>query len=104
MKARFLLTAQDGCPNYALRLMEIGPEGHTSLHCHQEEHEMFFLEGNGLVKGEEGYEVQVSSGDALFIEPREHHQIINQGTETLKIICTIPIFPGKNGKNTTPCK
>lgn len=34
MKARFIFTAQDGCPRYAMRLMEIGPGGQTSWHCH----------------------------------------------------------------------
>ena len=104
MKARFLLTSEDGCPTYALRLMEFGPGGHTSYHCHKEEHEMFFLEGDGVAVGEGKKEMFVHAGDALYILPSEYHQIKNTGKDTLKMICTVPIFPGKTGKSTTPCE
>jgi quercetin dioxygenase-like cupin family protein len=104
MNARFLLTAQDGCPHYALRLMEIDPDGHTSFHCHQEEHELFFLAGKGLVIGDDQKEVGVTAGDVIYVEPREYHQIKNTGSQNLQIICTVPILPGKDGRNTTPCK
>jgi hypothetical protein len=30
MQARFLLTADDGCPHYAMRLMEFAPGGHMA--------------------------------------------------------------------------
>ena len=104
MEARFLLTSDDGCPRYALRLMEFGPEGHTSYHCHKEEHEMFFLEGKGVVVGEGKKEIPVHAGDALFILPNEYHQVRNTGNDILKMICTVPIFPGQTGKGTTPCE
>lgn len=104
MKARFLLTSQDGCSRYAMRLMEIGPGGCTSYHCHKEEHEMFFIEGKGVVVGEDKNQLSVAEGDALFVLPNEFHQIKNTGNNTLKMICTVPIFPGKTGKETTPCE
>lgn len=104
MKARFLLTEQDGCHRYAMRLMEIGPGGCTSYHCHKEEHEMFFIEGNGVVIGENKNNLLVTGEDTLLILPNEYHQIKNTGNNTLKMICTVPIFPGKTGKDTTPCE
>ncbi len=103
MKAKFMLIAQDGCPRYAMRLMEIGPGGHTSYHNHLEEHEMFFLEGEGTVTGEDGVEILIGPGDVLYIEPCENHQLVCRGSKPLKLICTVPIFPGKDGKVTTPC-
>lgn len=103
MKARFLLTAREGCPRYALRLMEIGPGGFTSFHAHQEEHEMFFLEGEGEVITADREGVFVRAGDALLLMPCEQHQIRNTGTGLLKMICTVPLFPGKTGRETTPC-
>lgn len=63
-----------------------------------------FLKGEDIVIREGENEVTVSAGDALFIEPREYHQIKNQATEILKMICTVPIFTGKDGKKTTPCE
>ncbi len=71
MKARFLLTAREGCPRYALRLMEIGPGGCTSFHSHQEEHEMFFLEGEGSLRTTDQEGISVRPGDALLLMPCE---------------------------------
>jgi hypothetical protein len=38
---RYLWTADDGCPNFAMRMMEFKPQGYTSYHFHQEEHEFY---------------------------------------------------------------
>jgi quercetin dioxygenase-like cupin family protein len=102
-QARFLLTADDGCPRYALRLMEFAPNGWTSFHRHKEEHEMYFLEGEGVLKTDTG-EFSVRAGDALLLMPCELHQIRNTGSGMLKMICTVPLFSGKTGKETTPCE
>lgn len=101
-QARYLLTADDGCPRYALRLMEFAPSGCTSFHGHKEEHEMYFLEGEGLLKTDDG-EYRVRAGDALLLMPCESHQITNTGRGVLKMICTVPLLAGKNGRETTPC-
>jgi len=103
MQARFLLVAEDGCPRYAMRLMEIAPGGCTSYHNHREEHEMYFLEGEGVLRTENSPECNVRADDALLLMPCEMHQIRNTGKGMLKMICTVPLFPGKNGKETTPC-
>ncbi|MEN6609989.1 MAG: cupin domain-containing protein, partial [Methanoregulaceae archaeon] len=92
-----------GCPRYALRLMEWTPGGRTSYHRHQEEHEMFVLEGEAVAVGNDNQEVHLQPGDALYIAPCEYHQIKNTGSGTLRMICTVPIFPGREGKTTTPC-
>jgi quercetin dioxygenase-like cupin family protein len=104
MQARFLLTADDHCPRYAMRLMEISPGGCTSLHNHKEEHEMYFLEGEGILKTGTGEEHRIRAGDALLLMPCERHQIRNTGTGMLRMICTVPLLPGKTGKETTPCE
>jgi len=102
MQARFLLTADDGCPRYALRLMEFAPGGHCSFHNHMEEHEIYFLEGKGILKTDLN-ECRIRAGDTVLIMPCEFHQIRNTGTGMLKMICTVPLLPGKTGKETTPC-
>ena len=89
MQARFLLTADDNCPRYAMRLMEISPNGYTSFHSHKEEHEMYFLEGEGVLKTDNGREHRIRAGDALLLMPCELHQIRNTGTGMLKMICTV---------------
>lgn len=101
MVARFALTKEDGCPNYALRVMELAPGGHTSLHAHAEEHEFFFLEGDaGWVDGQ-GNQTRLKPGDIVYVAPDEPHQIRNLGDTLLRMICTIPILPGGDGINTT---
>lgn len=104
MQARFLLTADDGCPRYAMRLMEIAPGGCTSFHGHKEEHEMYFLEGSGILVTDGQKETAIRAGDVLLLMPCEFHQIRNTGSGMLKMICTVPLFPGKTGKETTPCE
>ena len=104
MQARFLLTASDGCPRYALRLMEIAQGGFTSFHRHKEEHEMFFIEGTGVLRTDDENEVKIQAGDALYLLPCESHEITNTGTGMLKMICTVPLFAGKTGRETTPCE
>jgi quercetin dioxygenase-like cupin family protein len=101
MQARFLLTADDGCPRYALRLMEFAPGGHCSFHNHKEEHEIYIIEGEGVLRT--GSECAIRAGDAILLMPCEFHQIRNTGTGMLKMICTVPLLPGKTGKETTPC-
>ncbi len=103
MQARFLLTSDENCPRYALRLMEFAPGGYTSYHNHKEEHEIYILEGEGILLTEKEGSVPIRSGDAILLMPCEHHQIKNTGTGNFKMICTVPLLSGKNGKETTPC-
>ena len=86
---RWMISKKDGAENFAMRLFEIQPDGHTPLHQHDWEHEIFVLEGNGVTKNKTGEEV-FCQGDVLFVSPMEWHQFVNTGKETLKIICLIP--------------
>jgi len=97
---RYLLVKEDGCPNYALRLSEIEPNGHTSYHAHEEEHEYYFLEGKGVVVDQNKVEHIVEPGDAVYIPQKQKHQVKNTGKNVLKFICTIPIFKDGDGKST----
>lgn len=101
MTARFALTGEDGMPNYALRIMEFEPGGHTSLHAHAEEHEFYFIEGEAAAVGADGKETRLASGDVLYIAPHEAHQIRNAGSGVMRMVCTIPILEGGDGKATT---
>ena len=99
--ARFALTKDDGCPRYAMRVIEFEPGGHTSLHAHPEEHEVYFLEGEPAIVDGNGNETRLHVGDFVYMLPNELHQIKNVGNTKMKMICTIPILPGGDGKNTT---
>lgn len=89
VKVRWLISKKDGAENFAMRLFEIQPGGHTPLHQHDWEHEIFILEGNGITK-DKTREEPFKPGDILFISPMEWHQFVNTSKEPLKIICLIP--------------
>jgi len=86
---RWMISKKDGAENFAMRLFEIQRKGHTPLHQHDWEHEIFVLEGSGVTKNKTGEE-SFRQGDVLFVPPMEWHQFVNTGEETLKIICLIP--------------
>ena len=48
-KVRWLLGKNVDAANFAMRLFEIEPGGHTPRHQHDYEHEIFVLEGEGHV-------------------------------------------------------
>ncbi len=101
MTAYFALTRDDGMPHYALRIMEFAPGGYTSLHGHLEEHEFFLVEGKAVMVDGEGVETPFLPGDVVYTAPHELHQIKNVGNEAVRVVCTIPILAGGDGKATT---
>lgn len=75
-------------PNFVMRLFTIEPGGHTPLHSHPWEHEVFVVSGSGVTAGE--LEAEFSAGDALFVPAGEVHSFRNTGAEALRIICVVP--------------
>jgi quercetin dioxygenase-like cupin family protein len=84
--ARYLWSADDECPNFAMRLMEFEPHGHTSHHSHREEHEFYILEGEPAYVDAEGNEIRLKVGDTLYVPPDEPHQIKNAGSTVMKLL------------------
>ena len=46
VEIRWLISKEDGAENFAMRMFELQPGGHTPLHTHPHEHEVFIVEGN----------------------------------------------------------
>ncbi|MEM2688614.1 MAG: cupin domain-containing protein [Candidatus Bathyarchaeia archaeon] len=90
LKVRWLITKDTGAPNFAMRLFEIEPGGHSPLHAHPWEHEVFVLEGEGTVVGSDG-EKRFKAGDVIFVPPNEKHQFRNDGNRIVKFLCLIPL-------------
>ena len=89
LTVRWLITKDIGAENFAMRLFEMSPEGFSPLHKHPWEHEVFILDGQGLVVvGEE--ERRFKKGDVIFIPSNEKHQLKNIGKNTIKFLCLIP--------------
>ena len=89
IKMRWLISKETGANNFAMRFIEIEPDGFSPLHDHPWEHEIFVLEGEGLTTGGKD-EKKIKEGDSIFIPPNETHQTKNIGTKTLKLLCMIP--------------
>jgi quercetin dioxygenase-like cupin family protein len=87
---RWLISKNDGAPTFAMRLFEVEPGGASPYHQHEWEHEVFILQGTGVVKKEYGEE-KFSKGDFFFIHPNEWHQFINTGKSVFQFLCLIPI-------------
>jgi quercetin dioxygenase-like cupin family protein len=92
VQARYLITEKQGAKNFAMRLFEISPGGHTSYHTHPWEHEIFVKKGHGILISEDERYV-VGEGDVIFIAPGEKHQFRNESEQTLELICLIPLKP-----------
>lgn len=86
---RWLITKDMGAENFAMRLFEIDVGGYSPFHNHSWEHEVFILEGEGLVINKEGQK-QFKAGDVIFIPQNEKHQFRNNGEKNLKFLCLIP--------------
>lgn len=88
-RMRLLISQEQGAPNFAMRLFEIEPGGHTPRHAHPYEHEVFILEGQGIVvEGDEQHPLE--AGDVVFVQPNEVHQFRNHKKTPLKLLCLVP--------------
>jgi len=86
---RIAVGPEHGAPNFIMRVFTIEPFGHSPLHSHQNEHEIFIYEGIGEIFLE-GASVPVSSGYIAFIPPNAEHQIRNTSEKHLVFVCVIP--------------
>ena len=87
---REIITAEDGAPNYCMRFFEVDTGSSTASHLHPYEHEIFILNGKGVIAGEQG-STPITKGSVVFIAPNEPHCIVNTGNEHLEFICVIPL-------------
>ncbi len=88
-RVRWLVDENGGAPTFAMRQFEVAPGGHTPRHSHDYEHEVFVLEGQGVVcEGDAEHELK--TGDVVFVEPNDIHQFRNTGNGPLKFLCLVP--------------
>jgi len=89
LKVRWLVTRDTGAERFAMRLFEMAQDGFSPFHSHPWEHEVYILQGSGVVVGSDG-ERAFKTGTVVFIAPDEKHQFKNTGSETVKFLCMIP--------------
>ncbi|MEM2897452.1 MAG: cupin domain-containing protein [Candidatus Bathyarchaeia archaeon] len=91
VKVKWLIHKDIGAQRFALRYFSIEKNGYTPLHRHPQEHEVFIVQGKGLLINE-SQEIELEPNDAIFIPPNELHQFKNTGKEPLIFICVIGLI------------
>lgn len=86
---RWLIGDTEGAPNFHMRLFELQPGAATPWHQHPWEHEVFVLDGEGVVRSEQG-EYPLKAGTVVFVPPNEWHQFRAHPEKPLKFLCLIP--------------
>ena len=88
-RIRCLIGEPDGAPSFSMRQFEVAPGGCTPKHAHGHEHEVFILDGTGVVlEGE--VEHPLNPGTVVYVEPNSVHQFRNTGPTPLRFLCLIP--------------
>lgn len=86
---RLVISAEDGAPNFVMRVFEVEPGGSTPWHSHEWEHEVFVLAGVGEAVGSDGKR-SLKPDDVVLVAPNEQHRFVNTGAEVFRFICCIP--------------
>jgi quercetin dioxygenase-like cupin family protein len=92
---RVVVGPADGAPTFVMRVFEIQSGSSTPLHAHPWEHEVFVLEGRGIMRGEKGRETPLIEGDAVLVRPNEPHSFLGIGRGIFRLICVVPLVDGK---------
>ncbi|MCD4669074.1 MAG: cupin domain-containing protein [Actinomycetia bacterium] len=83
-----MITKKDGAPNFAMRLFEIGPLGHTPKHTHPWEHEVAILSGSGHVLKVDK-KIAIEKDDFILVPPGMLHQF-TAGENGMNMVCVVP--------------
>ncbi|RLG05098.1 MAG: hypothetical protein DRN68_09075 [Thaumarchaeota archaeon] len=86
---KWLISKDDGAPNFAMRLFEVEPGGRTPLHSHPWEPEIFILDGVAKIILDEDA-VVVKPETAIYIPSNLRHSIMNPSSKKLRFLCLIP--------------
>lgn len=92
VKIQWLINDKSGADNFAMRRFTVGKEGFTPYHIHDWEHEIYVLDGKGIVvEGEEKIEHKMEKGTVIFVKGNEWHNFKNTCNEDLVFLCLIPL-------------
>ena len=93
---QWLLAPADGAPNFALRRFVIAPGGYTPRHTHDWEHEVYVLQGAGVLVTEQCH-IPLQADQAILVAPGESHQFRCTGSASLEMLCIVPNGPATAG-------
>ncbi len=84
--------------NFAIRYYEVGVDGRTAEEEHGHDHGIVVLRGQGKVLLDSEWH-DIITGDVVYIEPDQRHQLQNTGAEPLGFLCVIPAVRKKKGED-----
>ena len=70
LTVRWLITKETGAENFAMRLFEMAAGGNSPLHSHNWEHEVFILDGEGLLLADKKKRSSKLEMPSLFLQTR----------------------------------
>jgi len=86
---RTVIGPDQGAPFFNMRIFELEPGAATPHHEHWWEHEVYIMDGLGIVKTGAD-ETPIARGKAVFVPGGERHQFVNTGKTTLRFMCLVP--------------
>ncbi|MCP4747534.1 MAG: cupin domain-containing protein [Desulfobacteraceae bacterium] len=84
-----LIGPEQGWSDYVLRVIEVGPEGHTPKHAHPWPHINYMLEGKARLYLN-GREHDIRAGSFAYVPEGQEHQFSNNGEGVFRFICIVP--------------
>jgi len=89
VKVRYLIDERHGSNRFALRIYTVEKDGCTPLDQHQYEHQVYVLNGEGLLRMHKNRSVSrpIRAGDTVFIPSNAVHQFTNEREEPLVFLC-----------------
>ena len=90
VEVRVLISKADGAPTFAMRMFEVEPGGHTPLHRHPHEHEVFVVDGEGVFI-HEGRNYPIAAEHVVFVPGGSEHRFKNTGRSALRFLCLVPL-------------
>ena len=86
---KVLVGAQEGWSDYVMRMIELGPDGHSPLHSHPWPHINYMVEGTGALNVD-GRDRAVEAGSYAYVPANTAHQFKNTGSGMFRFICIVP--------------
>jgi len=86
---RWIIADNVNAPTFSMRIIEVQPGAATEKHSHNWEHEVYVLEGSGVVKDATST-FPLQPGTCVYVAPNELHEFTNTGASILRFICVIP--------------
>lgn len=86
---KLCISEKEGWKGWALRVIELAPNGYTPEHSHGWQHINYILSGEGVLMMEHE-EHKVTADSIAYVPEWTLHQFKNTGNTTLKFICIVP--------------